>query len=847
MAASLTSLMRAASARAWPSRGWACVLAFVFACATLPATAIAAPTPAASQQAITDVTDAATGLPDASSFTPVNVCSAPGPGRATCLSQVLATKPSLRYAVHPRIRRASSPNRLGGRRARAGVSATPQAVAAAPAPQAGTPAWLQQAYDLAYLSQTYGSDKTIAVVVAYDDPNAESDLATYRSTYGLAPCTTANGCFKKLSPPGPPKFASGDNHTDVLNQWRFETSVDLQAISALCPNCNIVLSEASSYFSQDLANAQVRVASGTPTPAVISDSFGAALVTPTGTNGDAYFGSKGWWTFSGIATVAASGDVGYPAHDPPGNSSDPCSGTNQSSPCNEYPAALSDITAAGGTSLAPASGPRGFGESAWSGAGSGCNTDSASPKQPWQASLPCAGRAYSDISADADPNTGIQIYDSSPLGDHDAGWYLGGGTSAAAPMVAAYYALIGSSQGSGVNATLQSSEWPYDNALGLNDPATGSTGSCPALSFLCNGLPGYDGPTGAGSISGAAVEGAPGIGGPGADSTYTQSVTSNSAQLQGGVYPNGNSTTYWWEYGTTTSYGQATVHFPAGAGTAPVPVAGALTGLAPGTTYHYRLVAQNGVGSGPMYGYDYTFTTAPNTSGNGAGGGGSLPPPNGGGASNPGGSNGGGGSSTNHPTITRPVAPSVGRPRIAALSGSSATVTASITPFGNRTTYYLAYGTTPKLGQRARTGTASSMLTGSWRLRGLKPGKVYYLQMVAANGGGTRRSSTIRIRTSPISVGAVKRTGNRLEVAVRCIGSSTCRGRLTARAAGRTIAAGTLKIRGNRRATVMLSLNRAAAAKASHGKPVPANVSAVSSYNGYAATVTAKFRLIASS
>ena len=117
-------------------------------------------------------------------------------------------------------------------------------------------------------------------------------------------------CFTKLSPPGPPKFASGDDHTGVLNQWRFETSVDLQAISALCPNCKIVLSEASSYFSQDLANAQVRVASGTPTPDVISDSFGAPLQNM---NGDAYFGSKGWWTFPSVATVVASGDAGYPA------------------------------------------------------------------------------------------------------------------------------------------------------------------------------------------------------------------------------------------------------------------------------------------------------------------------------------------------------------------------------------------------------------------------------------------------------------------------------------------------------------------------------------------------------
>jgi hypothetical protein len=722
-------------------------------------------------------------------------------------------------------------------------------VAAAPAPQVGSPAYLQQAYDLSYLSQTYGSGKTIAVVVAYDDPNAESDLAFYRSFYHLPACTTANGCFKKLSPPGPPKFASGDDHTDVLNQWRFETSVDLQAISALCPKCNIVLSEASSYFSQDLANAQVRVASGTPTPAAISDSFGAPLQNM---NGDAYFGSKGWWTFPNVATVVASGDAGYPANDaanPPPD--DPCGSRQQTNPCSEYPAALSDITAVGGTSLTPAQGPRGFGESAWSGAGSGCNLDTTAPKQAWQANIPCAGRAYSDISADADPNTGIQIYDSSPIGDHDAGWYIAGGTSAAAPMVAAYYALIESSQGSGVNATLQSSEWPYDNASRLNDPSTGSNGSCPALSFVCNGLRGYDGPTGAGSISGAAVEGAPGIGGPvfavpgsDTDRTYTQSVTSSSTQLQGGVYPNGSSTTYWWEYGTTTAYGQATGHVQAGSGTAPVAASGSLTGLAPGTTYHSRLVAQNAHGTGPMYGYDFTFTTAaaPNSTGNG--GGATQTPPNGGTTQAP--PNGGSSSTTKNP-ITRPVAPSVGKPRIAALAGSSATVTGSITPFGNRTTYYLAYGTTAKLSQRASTGTASSMLTGNWRLRGLKPGKVYYLQVVATNAGGTRRSSMIRIRTSPVSVGAVKRTGSKLSVALRCIGASTCQGRLSVKAAGRTIATGRFKVRGNHRATEPLRLNRAAAAKASHGKPVAATVAAISSYNGYAATVTAKFRLIASS
>ncbi len=208
---------------------------------------------------------ATTGLSGASSMSAVNVCAPPGPVGASCLSQVLVNGHSLRNAVHPRLRRASSPYRLGRRRARPAADATPLAATAAAAPQAGTPAYLQQAYDLSYLSQEHGSDRTIAVVTAYDDATAESDLATYRAKFNLPECSTSNGCFKKLSPTGPPRFATGDNHTDVLNAWAFETSIDLQAISALCPNCKILLSEARSYFSVDLAAAQSRARVRRPT------------------------------------------------------------------------------------------------------------------------------------------------------------------------------------------------------------------------------------------------------------------------------------------------------------------------------------------------------------------------------------------------------------------------------------------------------------------------------------------------------------------------------------------------------------------------------------------------------
>ena len=203
----------------------------------------------------------------------------------------------------------------------------------------------------------------------------------------------------------------------------------------------------------------------------------------------------------------------------------------------------------------------------------------------------------------------MQVYDSANPGNP---WVVAGGTSLASPLIAAYYAVIGSAG--------QGPSWPYLNASALNDPSTGSNNSyngsgnsCTAtLSSICNSGPGYDGPTGVGSISGAVASGAPGIAGPGTNGSYTQSVTADTAQLQGGVYPNGSDTTYWWEYGTTTSYGQQTATTDAGAGSAPQSVTGFLTGLQPATTYHYRLVAQNSA-VGTEYGYDFTFTTPPSS------------------------------------------------------------------------------------------------------------------------------------------------------------------------------------------------------------------------------------------
>src|SRR6185312_15425404 len=96
---------------------------------------------------------------------------------------------------------------------------------------------------------TGGSGQTVAIVDAQDDPNAESDLATYRSTYGLPACTTANGCFKKINQNGGTSYPTADTG------WAGEISLDVDMVSAVCPSCHILLVEATSANMSDLGTA----------------------------------------------------------------------------------------------------------------------------------------------------------------------------------------------------------------------------------------------------------------------------------------------------------------------------------------------------------------------------------------------------------------------------------------------------------------------------------------------------------------------------------------------------------------------------------------------------------------
>jgi Fibronectin type III domain len=757
---------------------------------------------AASTPATAGITNATTGLSDATSVAPVAACAPSTADRATCLAQILGVR-GTRALVHPRLRTPSSIYRFTRPRARHGHAATP-AVAAAAAPQPGTPAYLQQAYDLAYLSQTAGTGETIAIVDAYDDPNAESDLAAYRAEFGLPACTSANGCFAKYDQTG------GTNYpTTVDSGWELETSLDLDAVSALCPNCKIDLIEASTAGTSDLAAAQLE-AGTLPGVSAISDSWDDALNFRQSRN----FLTSGDYTFPGITTVAASGDVGYPG-----------------SSTNDFPAALPGVTAAGGTTLQPDStsgvqNVRGFTESAWSGAGSGCNLWASKPS--YQTDTGCTGRSYADISADGDPSTGMQVYDSD-----DGGWVVVGGTSEAAPLIAAYYALVGST------ATAQGPSWAYSNAALLNDPTSGSNGSCLAtISYICNAGPGYDGPTGVGSISGAVAAGAPGIAGPGANGSYTQTVTAATAQLQGGVYPNGTDTTYWWEYGTSSAYGQTTTPNDIGSGTSAVAVSDSLTGLSPGATYHYRLVAQNSFGT--EYGYDYTFTTPASTLSQPGGGGGNqpttttttTPPPTT--TPSPTTTTPTGGSGT--PTTTPISAPVVTAVRVGP-SATNATVTATIATGGAATTYTLEYGTTRSLGETfSGSQSSGAAATARWTLRNLSPGKIYYLRVVASNAGGSGAGSMGWFRTSPVTITRMNRSAGFLNVVLRCHGPAACHVRLQGRSGTRVLLSSQATIRGNHTSTVTLRLSKSFQTLATrHGN---ATVLVLTTWNGSTATVS---------
>jgi hypothetical protein len=317
-------------------------------------------------------------------------------------------------------------------------------------PQGYGPSDLRSAYRL---PSSGGGGRVVAIVDAHDDPTAESDLATYRSTYGLPPCTTANGCFKKIN-----QFGQASNYPTADSGWAGEISLDLDVVSAVCPDCKILLVEANTASVNDLGTA-VNAAAGLGA-AAISNSYGSGEYSSEIT------ASQQYYNHPGILVTASSGDEGYGA---------------------EFPASSQFVVAVGGTTLARSSSTRGWAEGAWADGGSGCSK--YVPKPSWQKDTGCSNRTVADVSAVADPNTGLAVYFSG-----GGGWLIVGGTSAAAPLVAGAHTLL--------NLSGHDGSYPYQHASSYYDTTMGKNGTC-SPSYLCTAGSGYDGPTGLGTPNGS--------------------------------------------------------------------------------------------------------------------------------------------------------------------------------------------------------------------------------------------------------------------------------------------------------------------------------------------------------
>jgi len=297
-----------------------------------------------------------------------------------------------------------------------------------------------------------GKGQIIAAVDAYDDPNAESDLAIYRTQFGLPTCSTANKCFQKVNQSG---------QTSPLPQpnagWAGEISLDLDMVSAACPHCKIILVEATSNSFANLGTSNDTAVNMKAN--AVSNSYGG------GESG----GTNSHYDHPGHIILASSGDGGYGAQ----------------SPCS-----YATVVCVGGTHLTRGGGTRGWTETAWRGAGSGCSGVVLKPS--WQTDTGCTMRSESDVSSVADPSSGVAVYDTY----QSHGWQVYGGTSASSPFIAGVYGLAKNAAKQNYAASI----WAAGGSKKLNDVTSGSNGTCPSqYLYICTAGVGYDGPTGWGT------------------------------------------------------------------------------------------------------------------------------------------------------------------------------------------------------------------------------------------------------------------------------------------------------------------------------------------------------------
>ncbi len=393
----------------------------------------------------------------------------------------------LGYSLTPSKTKPYTPCPPGGRMIECNIVIDPPAVRTSSGfrPPAGGPLYEGGGefggYDPANLQSAYGiptsggTGETVALVDAYGYKEAEADLAKYREKYGLSACTKASGCFKQVNQKGEEKNYPKEGE-ELEKDWSLEMSLDMDMVSAACPNCHILLVEANSQEPKDTAASVEEAATLKATE--ISNSYGYPENNETycpGKKGCSEYLSA--YKHAGIPVTVSAGDSGY------------LDGVGAPS----WPATSPNVIAVGGTNLHKAANSRGWQETAWAGSGSGCSLYETKPA--WQTDTVCTKRTDNDVSAVASSETPVSVYNT-PL---SKGWAIVGGTSVAAPLVAGIEAHAEST------TKTAAAEAFYKHPGMLFDVTSGKNGTCTPPTedaYLCTGEAGYDGPTGWGTPDG---------------------------------------------------------------------------------------------------------------------------------------------------------------------------------------------------------------------------------------------------------------------------------------------------------------------------------------------------------
>jgi subtilase family serine protease len=338
-----------------------------------------------------------------------------------------------------------------------------------------TPAQIRRAYGFDQIANQ-GEGQTIAVVVAFDHPSIEQDLAIFSQAQNLPSCTSVNGCFRKLSlgPAGVCPASDPDTNLKCAI-WALEIAVTVEWAHAIAPRAKILLVEAA---DDQLSSLLLAVDQAVINDAsVVSMSWGLPEPVRDQIARDQHFAA------TNVSFLASSGDFGHGAF---------------------YPAASPYVVGVGGTTLHLNSKGDYSNEKAWAGSGGGLS--SVEPEPAYQIAWPIPDnldfrRGTPDVSYDGDPDTGVAVYDSVPFTGAVVGWSTIGGTSIGAPQWAGLFAIANSLRHEAGKAPLTAGTGVLYTAAkvqgeSFNDIDNGKNDSC---GTECKAVASYDYVTGLGT------------------------------------------------------------------------------------------------------------------------------------------------------------------------------------------------------------------------------------------------------------------------------------------------------------------------------------------------------------